>query len=360
MFVAPSLQAEQDWAKVARYLNSKGFSLNLDAGIRQFSAGAANLNYLLQLDGAKAVLRCPPQGSAPGANDVEREFNVLSGLNSCYPYAPRALHLCQDESVMGVPFCLSEFREGITINEELPGDLAGVEDIGARLGMQVISTLAELHSIDYETQELSGLGKGDGYLERQVQGWGKRAQRVLADDELADSEKIVAWLMEKLPEQRPLSLVHNDFKLDNMLIDPETFAVNAVLDWDMCTIGDPIYDLVLTLLYWGEPNDSLAYSHMAKMPYTAPGWPSRREALAQYHRSAEQQLAEADFAFYWVLGVYRYAIVIAQLLALYRKGFLTSGHITAENEQDSAEKVGLLLAEAWSARGYSIESIPKK
>ena len=352
MFVDTSAQTDQDWQKIADYLKSQGFSLDLEAGIKQFSAGAANLNYLVILDGSKAVLRCPPPGSAPGANDVEREYKVLSGLNTCYSYAPQALHLCMDESVIGVPFCISEFREGITIKEELPADLQDVPDIGATLGLQVIRTLAELHRIDYEALGLSVLGKGEGYLERQVQGWGKRAQRVLEGDQLAHSEKVVAWLMNNLPDRRPLSLVHNDFKLDNILIDQETFGVNAVLDWDMCTIGDPIYDLVLTLLYWGEPNDPRAYSHMAKMPCTAPAWPSRRQALEHYHKLAEYHLVEEDFAFYWVLGVYRYAIVIAQLLALYQKGFLTSGHITAENEQESVEMIEVLLEEAWSARKH--------
>lgn len=353
MFVDASSQTHQDWPKIADYLKSQGLSLDLGVEIRQFSAGAANLNYLIQLDGSKAVLRCPPPGSAPGANDVEREYKVLSALNTCYPYAPQALHFCKDETIIGVPFCISEFRQGITIKEELPAELEGVADIGATLGIKAISTLAELHSIDYKALGLAELGKGEGYLERQVQGWGKRAQRVLEGDQLAHSEKVVAWLMDNLPAERPLSLVHNDFKLDNLLIDPETFDVNAVLDWDMCTIGDPIYDLILTLLYWGEPNDSPAYSAMAKMPCTAPSWPSRRQALARYNQLAKQHLAEGDFAFYWVLGVYRYAIVIAQLLALYQKGFLTSGHITAENEQESVEIIQLLLTEAWAAREYT-------
>lgn len=350
MFVDKSSQAGQDWDKVADYLKSQGHSLDLNFEIRQFSAGAANLNYLILLDGSKAVMRCPPPGSAPGANDVEREFNVLSGLNTCYPYAPKAIHFCQDDSVIGVPFCISEFREGITINEELPVELKTVPDVGAKLGVKAIRTLAELHAIDYEKLGLSVLGKGEGYLERQVQGWGKRGQRVLKGERLATSEKIIAWLMDNLPEQRPLSLVHNDFKLDNLLIDTETFAVNAVLDWDMCTIGDPIYDLILTLLYWGEPGDTHLYNHMARMPYMAPSWPTRRQALEQYNEIAEQQLDEGDFAFYWVLGIYRYAIVIAQLLTLYQKGFLTSGHISPENEQDSDDKIEQLLAEAWSVR----------
>lgn len=350
MFVDTSSQTEQDWHKIADYLKSQGLSLDLDTDIKQFSAGAANLNYLINLNGSKAVLRCPPPGSAPGANDVEREYKVLSGLNTCYPYAPQALHLCMDDSVIGVPFCISEFREGITIKEQLPPELETIPDIGATLGVKAISILAELHNIDYETLGLSVLGKGEGYLERQVQGWGKRAQRVVTGEQLEKSEKIVAWLMDNLPAQRPLSMVHNDFKLDNVLVDSETFDVNAVLDWDMCTIGDPLYDLVLTLLYWGEPADPHTYSYMAKMPFSAPAWPSRRQALEQYNQSAQQQLAEQDIPFYWVLAVFRYAIVIGQLLALYKKGFLTSGHITPENEQESEEMIDTLLAEAWSAR----------
>lgn len=353
MFVDASTQTDQNWTKVADYLESHGFALDLNADIKQFSAGAANFNYLVILNGSKAVMRCPPPGSAPGANDVEREYNVLSGLNTCYPYAPQALHLCKDESVIGVPFCVSEFREGITIKEELPEELEGVPDVGAVLGIKVIGALADLHAIDYEALGLSGLGKGEGYLERQAQGWGKRAKRVLQSDQLELCENIVTWLMENLPSQRPLSLVHNDFKLDNLLIDPDTLNVNAVLDWDMCTIGDPLYDLVLTLLYWGQVNDSVEYSHMAMMPFSAPCWPSRTQALSQYNELAEYRLVEEDLAFYWVLGVFRYAIVIAQLLALYRQGFLTTGHITAENEQHSVEMIQRLLQESWTAREYT-------
>lgn len=350
MFVEKSSQTQQDWSKVADYLSSQGHSLDLNFDIRQFSAGAANLNYLILLDGSKAVMRCPPPGSAPGANDVEREYKVLSGLNTCYPYAPKALHLCKDDSIIGVPFCISEFRLGIAIGEELPAELQNVPDVGAKLGAKAMTILAELHNVDYEALGLSDFGKGEGYLERQVQGWGKRAQRVVKGETLEKSDKIVAWLMDNLPTKRPLSLVHNDFKLDNVLIDIETFEVNAVLDWDMCTIGDPIYDLILTLLYWGQPNDSHCYTHMARMPFTAQAWPTRQEALGLYHELSLNKLAQEDFAFYWVLGVFRYAIVIAQLLSLYQKGFLTSGHITEDNEQDSIEMIELLLDEAWSVR----------
>lgn len=350
MFAEKSSQIEQDWQKLASYLESKGHTLDLETEIKQFSTGAANMNYLVKLDGLKAVLRCPPQGSAPGANDVEREFKVLSALNTCYPYAPKALHLCKDESVIGVPFCISEFRQGVAIKQQLPAELDGIPNIGDTLGIKAVGILAELHNIDYSSLGLEELGKGEGYLERQVQGWGKRASRVVQGRQLEQAQKIVAWLMDNLPAQRPLSLVHNDFKLDNVLIDLETFEVNAVLDWDMCTIGDPIYDLVLTLLYWGQPDDNEVYRYMAMMPYEAPSWPSRDDALQRYQQIAAHQLEKDDLTFYWVLAVFRYAIVVAQLVALYQKGYLTSGHITAQNEASSLQMIDSLLEEALSTR----------
>lgn len=345
MFFNEEQQAPQSWERVKQYLAGHDLALDLDAGIRQFSSGAANMNYLIHINGQKAVMRCPPKGSSPGANDVAREYKVLSGLASQYSYAPNAIHLCEDSSITGVPFCISEFREGTPITTVLPESLAEQPNIGRKLGELSLSALAELHRVDVDVAGLSALGKKDGFLERQVEGWGKRAKRVLPPDDLERAERVVNMLRASLPTFRPNSLVHNDFKLDNMLIDPERLTLNAVLDWDMCTLGDPLFDLMVTILYWGSTDDSELFKHLARMPYEADGWMSRSEAIDYYLALSDYPRDTEALVFYWTLALFRFAIIIAQLIAIYEADAMETVHVNKNNLLEVKERVSLILNE---------------
>lgn len=336
MFLSPKDQVHQDWPKIAAYLAKHNLILSLEDPPRQFAAGAANMNFLITLNGDKAVLRRPPAGLLPpGANDVSREYKVLSRLWRFYPYAPKGIHYCDDTSIIGVDFCISEFREGVTIRADLPEALQAVPQIGRKLGKITIEALAVLHAIDPKAAGLEDLGKPDGFIERQIKGWRKRGSLVFDGEDLDLHEEISQWLEKNMPERQPSSIVHNDFKLDNMLIDLDNLKVNGVVDWDMCTLGNPLYELAILLVYWGEQDDPPAYKELTRMPYYADGWMSRREAIETYLKQVPFELSEDELRFYIILVLFRSAVVLAQLCRLYTRGTMRSTAFTKENRDQA-------------------------
>ena len=312
----------QDWPRLADYLETRGYQLSPDAAPRQFSSGFANFNYLLEVDGSPCVLRRPPPGPLPpGAHDMAREYRVLSRLWREYPLAPRAFHLCEDTSVLGAPFFLMEYRPGIVIGAELPRALAGKTGDAARIAGDLVDALTRFHRVDPAGVDLDTLGRPDGFLARQVAGWSKRAHVAYDERPGPEVRRIVAWLEDHIEPERAVSLVHNDFKLDNVILDAERFTPVAVVDWDMCTRGCPLYDLAILLSYWTEPDDHPAMRALRQMPSAAPGFPSRVEVVDAYARQAEIDIG--DFRFYRVLAIFRLAIVLRQLFNLYRRGSRT-------------------------------------
>ena len=308
------------WSAITTYLDTRGHVLDKNFVPRMLSGGAANLNYLIAMNGRRAVLRRPPDGPLPpGANDVKREFRLLSSLGDEFPKAPRGLLFCDDESVIGVPFCISEFREGVCIGRHLPPEFAARRGIGGSLSRCVVDTLIELHLVDVKKAGLEELGKVDGYLERQIAGWSKRGERVLLPEQLERLELAGHWLHEHLPSHRPSALVHNDFKLDNMLIDADSLKAPAVLDWDMATIGDPLYELAILLAYWGEKNDAFVLDYQCRMPKESEGWWSRKQVIQEYILRTRASLADQNMRFYWNLAQYRSIVVYAQLNSAFKR-----------------------------------------
>lgn len=318
-FIAPAQEAAQDWEAIAHWLDGQG--LKLDRGsVRQFATGAANLNYLIRVNGQRAVLRRPPAGPLPpGAYDLGRQYRVMTRLPAHFPGTPRALAYCSDTGVIGVPFIVIEHREGVAIGRELPPALRGVPDVGARLSQLMVESLAELHAIDPAAAGLADLGKPEGFNARQVQGWRQRAARVMSDDALAAVHEITDWLAAHVPPARPARIVHLDYKLDNVLVDPATLSIGAVVDWEMCTLGDPMFDLALMLAVWGQPGDTGTYESNNAMPSDAPGWWTRREVLAAYLERTGFTLTEDALKFFWLLAELRNCVACAQLLALYQR-----------------------------------------
>jgi aminoglycoside phosphotransferase (APT) family kinase protein len=307
----------QDWASLARYLARRGIVLG-PGRPRQFAGGYGNLNYLIEIDGEPAVLRRPPAGPLPyGGNDMAREYRILSSLWREYPLAPRAMAFCDEASVLGAPFQIIEYRPGMVIRDTLPPDLAGRPAAGTLLSRQLIESLAALHAVDPAQVGLDTLGRPGGFLARTVEGWAARAAAV-ADliDPLALSE-VVDWLRRWVPADTPPSLIHSDFKLDNMILTPETLAPVAVIDWDMGTRGDPLWDLAVMLSYWVEPEDPACLHRVRQMPTAQPGFLRRSEVLAAYLRLSSR--AVADFTFYRVLSLFRSAVVFLQLYDRFRR-----------------------------------------
>jgi aminoglycoside phosphotransferase (APT) family kinase protein len=320
VFIEPSREAPQDWEAVARYLGGLGMRLDREFPIRQFASGVANLNYLISLDRKVAVFRRPPNNDAPpGAYDFARQYKILSRLSARLATTPSALAYCDDVGVIGVPFLITEFRKGVTIGRDLPESLVSVENIGGKLSAMIIGAMAQLHAISPGEVGLGDLGRAQGFIARQINGWRNRASRVMSDEQMRKIETLHDALVTLQPAERSGTLVHLDFKLENVLVDPLTLTVQGIIDWEMATIGDPYYDLMLMLLVWGEPNDVPVYAGQSGMPRHAPGWWTRRQALNAYQEATKTVLPETDAKFYWLLAMYRNIGAVAQLIALYAR-----------------------------------------
>lgn len=324
-FRSPADTARLDWPRIAAHLAAHGLGLDIDTPPRQFRGGLANLNFLVRLDGRPVVLRTPPPGPLPpGANDMRREHRILSRLWRALPLAPRSLHLCEDEGVAGHPFILLEYRAGVTLPGDAPPRLARDPMAGARLGPLLIDALADIHAVDPASVGLDGLGHPQGFLERAVAGWVRRATLCAGTDGLTGSAaELAGWLGREVlrtPSGAP-TLLHNDFKLDNLILDPERLEPVAILDWDQGTRGDPLFDLATLLSYWTEAGDPPAVRALGQMPTAGYGFPSRLAAAERYAARTGRDLS--GFRFHRVLALFKLAVVFQQLHARHRAGTTT-------------------------------------
>jgi aminoglycoside phosphotransferase (APT) family kinase protein len=311
-----------DWDAVRRYLAGHGLRLDTDPAPRQFAGGLANLNYLIHLDGKPAVLRRPPMGELPaGAYDMAREFRILSRLPDALPFVARGLHLCDDPAIIGQRFQIIEYRPGLVIREKMPTELAHRPEVGARLSKMLLETIVAIHAVDTKAVGLDDLGRPDGFLARGVSGWRKRGLAAKEDGTDALHHDVGAWLEKNLvPDGKP-GLLHNDFKLNNIIIDPETFAPRAVVDWDQGTRGDPLFDFATLLSYWTHAEDPWAMHDMEQMPSVEGCFGPRQDAVATYGRLSGRDMS--DFLFHRVLALYKLSVIFLQLGLRYRSGATT-------------------------------------
>jgi len=286
--------------------------------IRQFGGGHANLTYLLRFGDHEYVLRRPPLGPvAPGAHDMRREHRVLSTLYAGYPLAPQSYLLCTDHTIIGSDFFVMERREGIAFRREIPAPWIDRPDVLSGVGFSLIDNLAALHALDPVSVGLDDLGKPDGYVERQVRGWTERWHQALTPD-VDRGDMFVQWLAAHIPRSRRTTLVHNDYKLDNTLLQAENPAKTvAVLDWDMCTRGEPLMDLGYLLALWTDPGEEVESIH-GRMPTWRPGFPTRREAVARYAQRSGANVS--DLNWYIIFAVFRFAVILQQIYVRYVRG----------------------------------------
>jgi aminoglycoside phosphotransferase (APT) family kinase protein len=312
--------------------------------VEQFPHGHSNLTYLLRTGDQEWVLRRPPFGNpVKTAHDMGREFRILSRLCRVYQPAPAPLLYCEDETVLGAPFYLMERRKGVILRRSPPSDRPIPPELVRQLCETLVDNLALLHGLDYRAAGLDELGKPKGYIDRQVTGWTKRYNDARTD-EVPDIERTMTWLAENRPaESIGATLIHNDFKFDNFVLDPEDLTrIVAVLDWEMATIGDPLMDLGTTLAYWTEANDPAPLHQFIVGPTTQPGALSRRELVERYGQTTGRNTSHMLFCY--VCGLFKVAVIAQQIYARYVRGLTQDPRFAGFNQVVAALGLGAVRA----------------
>lgn len=296
--------------------------------ILQFPSGSSNLTYCIKIGASEFVLRRPPFGNTvKTAHDMEREFNVLSKLSAVYQPAPKPLVYCADETVIGSKFYLMERRNGLIIRGKLPDPPASAndltlensQDLRKKVVESFIANLVELHSLDYKKIGLESLGKPEGYAARQVTGWTKRYFDAKTDEHF-ELEKSIEWLNANIPASNGAALIHNDYKFDNVMLDPDDLTkIVAVLDWEMTTIGEPLMDLGSSLAYWMSKDADDAMLSMPFNPRVLMENITRLELVEIYEEKSGKKVS--DPVFYYVFGAFKLAVIAQQIYFRFVKGF---------------------------------------
>jgi aminoglycoside phosphotransferase (APT) family kinase protein len=331
---------ELDLPRLEPFLRSHFPDATGSLSVAQFPSGHSNLTYLVSLGDRQMVLRRPPFGSkVKTAHDMSREYRVLSKLHLIYPQAPKALLYCEDASVLGCPFYMMERVQGIILRRDPPEGLGTNAETARKLSEAFVDNLARLHGLDYSTIGLTDLGKPQGYLDRQVEGWIARYHGSRTHD-LPEVGRISVWLNERRPREAPYALIHNDYKYDNVVLDPTDITrIVGVLDWEMCTIGDPLSDLGTALAYWVDPEDPEELQNIRWGPTTVPGTLTRTELVRRYVQTTGRDIS--SIVFYRVLALFKVTVIIQQIYYRYHQGLTRDARFAALPE---ASKVLLRAA----------------
>jgi aminoglycoside phosphotransferase (APT) family kinase protein len=310
---------ELDEAKLELFLRDRFPNETGALEILQFPSGHSNLTYSLHLGAKELVLRRPPLGSkVKSAHDMSREFRVLSKLHPVYAPAPEVLLYCDDASVTGAPFYVMQPIHGIIIRKHLPSALDFPAETARRLGESFIDNLIRLHRVDYAAAGLSDLGRPDGYLQRQVRGWTERYYGSKTHG-YPEVEKISQWMQQHTPTTNAVSLIHNDYKYDNVVLDSGEIAkIVGVLDWEMCTIGDSLSDLGTALGYWVDATDPEELQENRWGPTTEPGSLTRAELVHYYSKKTGCDVSR--IAFYLAFARFKLAVIVQQIYFRYHQG----------------------------------------
>lgn len=308
---------ELNQEKLATYLNEHGIAKEIS--IQQFPNGYSNLTYLIKTEEEEYILRRPPFGAnIKSAHDMEREFNVLSSLQKAgFTKVPEPILFCADESVMGTKFYLMKRVHGVILRNRVPKGMTIDPVTFKQLSKSAIDQLVQLHQLDIKSTGLDQLGKPEGYVQRQVEGWTKRYVNAQTDD-IAAMNEAAEWMQKNIPTSAKASFIHNDYKYDNLVLNPDNLTeIKAILDWEMATVGDPLMDLGTTLAYWAEANDSDALK-----PFNLtwmPGHMTRNE-MANYYAEKSQTSID-DIVFYYVFGSFKVGVICQQIYHRYKQGY---------------------------------------
>jgi aminoglycoside phosphotransferase (APT) family kinase protein len=309
---------EFDSKKLLSYLGKQIADISKEISIQQFPSGYSNLTYLIQAGKEEYILRRPPFGAnIKSAHDMEREFNVLSLLQKAgFTKVPDPILLCADETVIGAKFYLMKRVSGVILRNRVPKGMTIEPSIFNKLSMAAIDQLVQLHQLDIKTTGLGQLGKPDGYVQRQVEGWTKRYFNAQTDD-IASMNEATEWMQKNIPTSSRVSFIHNDYKYDNLVLNPNSLTeIKAILDWEMATVGDPLMDLGTTLAYWAEPTDADALK-----PFNLTWMPGNmtRSEMANYYAEKSQTKID-DIVFYYVFGSFKVGVICQQIYHRYIQG----------------------------------------
>jgi aminoglycoside phosphotransferase (APT) family kinase protein len=333
--------------RVSRFLRERLPECAPPFAFELISGGRSNLTYLVRdAHGRTWVLRRPPLGHVlPTAHDMAREFRVLSGLAGTDVPAPRPIALCEDAAVNEMPFYVMTHCPGIVPGDGLPPGYAAQPDERRRMSVALVETLVRLHAVDFESVGLRGLGRPEGYLERQVRRWSQQWERSRTAP-LPEIEELLRRLAAALPSSPLPTIVHGDYRLGNMAFDPgDPGRVVAVFDWEMATLGDPLADLGYTLIYWKEAGDP----RYTRLPLFTdlPGFLTRAEIVEEYAKRSGRDVAHADF--YQVLALTKLAVISEGIYARHLQGkTLGPGFEAMRREAQPLAERALALAAASS------------
>ena len=320
---APVRKGEElDRTQLAAYLSGKLEGVEHGIEIEQFPGGHSNLTYCLTIAGKEYVLRRAPLGPvAPKAHDMARECRVLEAVSPFFAQAPKPYWVCEDPSVLGAVFFIMERRRGVILRHGIPGPIAAQPNYARRISEAFMNCFAALHAVDVTQPSLAVLGKPEGFVERQVKGWSERWVRARTE-EMPEADAVMAWLAARIPPSGPPTLVHNDYKLDNVMFPTDSIdRVEAVLDWEMTTIGDPMIDVGLTLCYWTHATDPRVSGGGVPAFTNGPGWFTRDEFIDAYTRKTGRPVE--TLSYHEVLGIFKLAVILQQIYYRFWKGQTT-------------------------------------
>jgi aminoglycoside phosphotransferase (APT) family kinase protein len=340
---------ELDIARLQSFLQEH-FSHGGPVSVEQFLSGHSNLTYLIrmgdrQLGKKELILRRPPFGSkVKSAHDMAREYRVLSKLYTAYPLAPKALLYCDDLSILNSTFYLMEPIRGLILRRDPPPGMSLPPETAKRLSDAFIDNLAYLHRLDFAAIGLGELGKPQGYLERQVKGWIERYHNSKTHD-FPEVERVSSWLTGGMPASHDTALIHNDYKYDNIVLDPNVTTrslpkIVGVLDWEMCTLGDPLTDLGTALAYWTDPQDPDDLQEIRSAPTTLPGTLTRAQLVERYAAATRRRIG--SMSFYLTFARFKVAVIIQQIYYRYAQGLTRDARFA-----DLPKKIRTLLRAAW-------------
>lgn len=313
---------ELDLNRLNEYLRAYAPELGMVMEVRQFPGGFSNLTYWLKTSNQEYVLRRPPVGAnIKGGHDMGREFRVLSLLKGHYDKIPEPVVYCETPDVLGAPFYIMKRVAGIILRAHTAPLLKIGPERMRQLSEALVDNLVAIHKLNIRETGLAQLGKPEGYVQRQIEGWTKR-YRAAETDKILAMDRIADWLQQNYPAEQAPAFLHNDYKYDNVLLASDlgsgepTPVITGVLDWEMATVGDPLMDLGATLAYWSEAGDSPAYRNFNLT--WLPGNLTRQEVVNRYAELSSRDLT--NILFYYVFGLYKNAVIAQQIYARWKQG----------------------------------------